>query len=112
MRESGDGSAPATNTPDMMPTTRKRFMAGAMLLAAGLIVLPIIVYTFGQTVIGPYEGASGFAGFIGSIYAGVLSGQMEALLLVSSPALLFAIWYFLPRTRHHPPGPMADRHNV
>jgi len=73
------------------------------LLAAGLVLLPLAVYVFGQQVVGPYEGSGGIIGFTGSIYAGLLRAEASAWLLVASPALLATCWIGLRRATRRKP---------
>ena len=67
----------------------------ALLNAIGLVFLPVGVYTFGQFVVGPYEGTSGLAGFLSSIYTDLLRGKLAAWTLALSPAAVIAIWYIV-----------------
>jgi hypothetical protein len=92
------GNANLENRP-----LRRRVLLVLSLLAAGLVLLPLSVYVFGQQVVGPYEGSGGIIGFTGSIYAGLLRGEASAWLLVASPALLATCWIGLRRaTRRQP----------
>ncbi len=87
---------------------RRTILLATSLLAAGLVLLPLLVYLVGQLVVGPYEGGRGIMGFVGSIYAGLLRGEVSAWLLVASPALLTACWAGLRRVSGHNP-PASNR---
>ena len=91
-------------------TNAQRQSAGRSLLLfaalslLGVLLAPLVVYWFGSTVMGPYEGDSGLTGFLGSVYSAAWAARPGALALILSPAGLLLTWWlifkFLLGSRH------------
>jgi hypothetical protein len=62
------------------------------LLVISFILLPVSAYIAGNLVVGEYTGASGLAGFMGTIYADATRGSWTAWALLGAPSLWVAIW--------------------
>ncbi len=60
-------------------------------LAAGLVLLPILIYFAGVGLLGRYEGASLLHTYR-SIYSGLSTGSVAAWIVVLGPYLLFLLW--------------------
>jgi len=60
----------------------------AILLFAGLVLLPIAIWLVGKTVFGPY-GGSGYSDFFGVLSGKIRSGDAVAWFLVLSP---YFVW--------------------
>jgi hypothetical protein len=67
----------------MTPLWKRELTLTGVLLAIGLLVLPLSIFAVGQQVIGEYEG--GIVGLMGAIWAALAGGQWPAWLLVLSP---------------------------
>ncbi len=80
----------ATNTDVSL---RSRVVAVVSHLLCGLGLFPVLVFTVGEAVVGPYQGTAGLASFLGSIYGDLAGFQFGAWLLVSTPSLIVGIWY-------------------
>jgi hypothetical protein len=82
---------------------------GGMLIAglclAGALLVPFAVYLFGSTLMGPYEGEAGLAGFLAAVFSDVFRARAGALALVLSPAAFVLLWWLIfhllrqPQTR-------------
>jgi len=70
-----------------------RVVSTLVLALSGFLLLPVLAFTFGQAVVGPYEGDAGFADFLGAIVADLWRGKLGAFTLVATPAAIVAIWY-------------------
>ena len=85
---------------------RRTALTLAILCLAGALLAPVAVYLFGSTVMGPYEGDGGLAGFSASVFAAAVEGKAGALALVLTPAGLLLTWWLvfqlLRRTRSGP----------
>ena len=66
-------------------------------LIAGLILLPVAIFLFGQLAAGSYDGPAGLPGFLGDIYGDLLRGKLLAWTIVLSPAALVSIWWAVVR---------------
>jgi len=62
-------------------------------LLCGFGLLPVLVFTVGEAVVGPYQGTAGLAGFMGSIYSDLAKFQLGAWLLVATPSMIVGAWY-------------------
>jgi len=69
-----------------MQRTRRELIIFLVLLAVGVILLPIAIYLVGGTVFGAYSG-DGFAAFFRDLNGGLFRGQPVAYFLVLSPYL-------------------------
>lgn len=74
-------------------SVRSRIATVASHLLCGLGLLPVLVYVFGEAVVGPYEGTRGLASFLGSIYGDLLRFEPGAWILVTTPSLIVGIWH-------------------
>ena len=61
-----------------------------VLLLAGVVVLPVAIWSIGSTVFGSYA-AGGFSDFYGDLLARLASGSPVAWFLVLSPLLGIAV---------------------
>lgn len=61
-------------------------------LLCGFGLLPVLVFTAGEAVVGPYQGTAGLASFMGSIYGGLARFELGAWLLVATPSIIVGIW--------------------
>lgn len=64
------------------------------LFFVGLVILPIAVYSVGESVFGEYAGA-GFSGFYGTVHSAIRDGEPAIIFLVLSPYL---VWQMLRLT--------------
>ena len=78
------------------PRARSAILLSGLALAGALLV-PLAVYLFGSTLMGPYEGDGGLVGFLATVYADLLRGRPGALALVLSPTVFFALWWLIFR---------------
>ena len=76
----------ATSNISLMQRTRRELIIFLVLLAAGLILLPIAIYLVGGTVFGAYSG-DGFGAFFRDLNGGLFRGQPVVYFLVLSPYL-------------------------
>ena len=76
----------------MIPPWKKTLIRIGALLVVGAVIVPIMAYLVGGTIVGPYEGNSGLAGYLGTIYLSTWHGERAALTLILSPLLIIAIW--------------------
>lgn len=74
-----------------LPWKKRLIRIGALLLT-GAIVVPAGAYIIGSTVIGPYEGNAGLAGYLGTIYLSAWRGERAALILILGPLLIVITW--------------------
>ena len=63
------------------------------LILSGFLILPLLAFTVGQAVVGPYEGSAGLPGYLGSIFTDIWRGKPGAVTLVFAPTVIVAIWY-------------------
>ncbi|MAF82966.1 MAG: hypothetical protein CL797_02560 [Chromatiales bacterium] len=61
------------------------------LLVTGTVIIPIGAYLVGRYVVGPYEGSSGLAGYLGTIYLSAWHGDIAALWLILAPLQIAAV---------------------
>lgn len=73
----------------MKPT---RLLTLLALAFSGSVAFPIVAYWAGGRVVGPYAGPRGLATYIGSIYSDAANGSPLALVMVTGPVLIVAIW--------------------
>jgi uncharacterized membrane protein len=66
--------------------------AWVALCLLSVIVVPAGVFLGGLLLAGPYAGANGLFSLMGDLYGDALALRPSALLLLSSPVLLVAIW--------------------
>jgi hypothetical protein len=59
-------------------------------LLAGFVLLPALIYLAGSMVLGRYEGAS-LIGLYGSIYRGLVHGNLASWIVVLGPAALILL---------------------
>lgn len=64
---------------------------------AGGLVLPAAAYLAGQRFIGAYEGSRGVAGYVGSLWQGVLAAEPLAWAVLLAPGGLGACWLAVAR---------------
>jgi hypothetical protein len=92
------------SVPKLSPWQRELALA-ALLLAMGLVVLPIAVYWVGQHVVGDYAAEGGLWGLVGEIWAGLGQANFLAWALVLSPYVVIQLargaWLL---ARHGGPG--------
>ncbi|HJP38481.1 MAG TPA: hypothetical protein QF499_05020 [Gammaproteobacteria bacterium] len=91
-----------------MTQTRKKHLLNILaLLVTGTVIIPLGAYLVGHYVVGPYEGDSGPAGYLGTIYLSALRGDITALGLILAPLQIAAIWaigLWLYRRKRVAPG--------
>lgn len=71
---------------------KKRLKIVLLLILTGLLFLPVCAYLVGLFVVGPYEGQSGMAGYLGTLYVSAWRGELAARLLLLTPLLLAITW--------------------
>jgi len=71
---------------------RRRALTVLALLLTGALVVPALAYFVGTVVVGPYEGAGGLAGYLGTILAAAGRGDRAALIIGLTPIGLAVIW--------------------
>ena len=76
----------------MTSPLRTRLTNLLALLVTGTTVIPVAAYLVGHTVIGPYEGDYGLAGYLGSIYLAAWQGKKAALIIMLAPVLVAGAW--------------------
>jgi hypothetical protein len=79
--------------------TREAILAGVLLLA-GFLLLPLLVYLVGGAVFGPYAG-QGPGQFFGDLFANLGDGEWAAWLLVLAPLLGISFLRILTRAWRH-----------
>ena len=67
---------------------KRELILAAVMLAIGLVPVPIAVYFVGQTVVGAYEGDGGVLGLLGQIGSDLVALRLAAWILVLSPYLI------------------------
>lgn len=80
---------------------RSRIVAVVSHLLCGLALLPVLVYAVGQAVVGPYQGTSGLASFLGSIYRDLASFELGAWIFVAAPSMIVGVWYGALKVQRH-----------
>ena len=94
----------------LMHIVRREALTLLLLLFAGVLVLPIVIYIVGGEIFGAYSG-SGFGDFYRDIHGDLRDGQSVVLFLVMSPYLiwqLFRLSFFVFRRM----SPARLRRNV
>ena len=86
---------------------KKRLKSVLLLIVTGLLFLPVCAYIVGLIVVGPYEGQSGVAGYLGTLYVSAWRGELTARLLLLTPLLLAATWVIGLRLYRHNRGSKA-----
>lgn len=76
----------------MTTLSKKRLTRVAALLLTAIVFIPAAGYLIGSTIVGPYEGDGGLAGYLGTIYLSAMRGERAALTLILSPLLIVVIW--------------------
>ena len=71
---------------------RRRLMTAVALLVTGALVVPALAYFVGVNLVGPYEGESGFAGYLATILTAAWHGDRTALIIVLTPIVLAIVW--------------------
>jgi hypothetical protein len=81
---------PVDETPG---THRLRFelIFGSLLLAAGLFVMPALVYWVGTALLGPYGEGAGAGTFYGDFFGDLASGSGRAWTLALGPLVLISM---------------------
>lgn len=74
---------------------RKISITALLLVFFGLVVLPMLAYAVGQIIIGPYEGTGGLFGYMRTIVDALADQAPSAILLVSSPLAIGAVWVLI-----------------
>jgi heme exporter protein D len=64
---------------------KRELILAAILLAVGLLLLPLAVFWVGQRIVGPYESEAGLFGLLGHLWSDFFAFQPGAWLLVWSP---------------------------
>lgn len=84
---------------------RFELIAGSILLAFGLFVLPALVYWVGSTLLGPYGKDAGMGTFYGDFFGDLATGAIRAWALALGPLVIVGIvrLLFLRRTDSAPP---------
>jgi len=80
---------------------KKRLMNILALLVTGAVIIPVCAYLVGGYIVGPYEGNSGLAGYLGTIYLSAWRGERAALTLILAPMLIVAVWLIGLRLYRH-----------
>ena len=76
------------------PTVKRELIVAGVLLAIGLLVVPVAVYLVGQEVVGDYESDAGLIGLLGQIWSDFVSLEPSAWLLVLSPYAIVQLLRF------------------
>ncbi len=76
----------------MTDPSKKRLIRIAIVLLTAFVFIPVTAYLVGTIVVGPYEGESGLAGYLATIYQSALRGERAALTLTLSPLLIVIAW--------------------
>lgn len=75
-------------------TLKRELIVAGVLIAIGLLVLPVAVYLVGQEVVGDYESDAGLIGLLGQIWSDFVSLEPGAWLLVLSPYAIVQLLRF------------------
>lgn len=75
-------------------TLKRELIVAGVLIAIGLLVLPVAVYLVGQEVVGDYESDAGLIGLLGQIWLDFVSLEPGAWLLVLSPYAIVQLLRF------------------
>jgi hypothetical protein len=73
-------------------TLKLELILGMVLVAFGMLALPVAVYWVGQVVIGGYESDAGMAGLIGAVWDDLGRGSIAAWILVLSPYVVIQLF--------------------
>ena len=73
-------------------TLKLELILAMVLLAFGMLALPVAVYWVGQVVIGGYESDAGMAGLIGAVWDDLGRGSIAAWILVLSPYVVIQLF--------------------
>ena len=73
-------------------TLKFELILGMVLIAIGMLALPVAVYWVGQVVIGGYESDAGMAGLIGAVWDDLGRGSLAAWILVLSPYVVIQLF--------------------
>ena len=76
----------------MIPQWKRNLIRIVALLVIGAVIVPIVAYLVGGTIVGPYEGNGGLTDYLGTIYLSAGRGERAALTLILTPLLIVAIW--------------------
>ncbi len=63
----------------------RKVLSALILVLAGLVILPALVYLVGVQVVGEYEGSDGIGSLYAAIYTGLFEGSLATWMLVLSP---------------------------
>ena len=69
----------------MATTLKKELSVAVILLAVGLLLLPVAIYWVGLEIIGEYAPDAGLLDLMLAIWSALLAGEWGAWLLVLSP---------------------------
>jgi len=78
-----------------MPVTspwKKRLIGFGAVLLTAVVIIPVVAYSIGSYVVGPYGGDGGWVGYLSTIYVAAGRGERAALLLILAPILIVMIW--------------------
>ncbi len=81
---------------DQTASAFRRRAALPLLLICLVALGPALAFAVGS-LLAPYEGDHGLAGFFGAIGADALRGEPVAWILLLSPTLVVALWWLLFR---------------
>ena len=71
-------------------TAVREFVVFLYLFAAGLLVLPALIYLVGKSLFGAY-GGTGFSAFYGMLNSDLRSGELAVWILVLTPYLVWQL---------------------
>ena len=80
----------------MSPAIRREAVWLGIALAAGLLILPPVVYATGVRTLGAYA-HGGLGSFLGNYYGSLLGLRPAAWVLASGPIVAIALWRGLMR---------------
>jgi hypothetical protein len=80
---------------------RSRVVTVVSHLLCGFGLLPVLVFTVGEAVVGPYQGTSGLASFMSSLYVGLANFEFGAWLLVTTPSIIVGVWQGTLKLQRH-----------
>ncbi len=84
-------SSSSVETPPRPHRLRFALIAGSLLLAIGLFVLPGLVYWVGNALLGPYGKDAGVGTFYGDFFGDLASGVVRAWALALGPLVLMGL---------------------
>ena len=81
--------------PNTSPRARGTALTLLLLCLAGALLAPVAVYLFGSSLMGPYEGDGGLAGFMTGVFSAAVECHYGALALLLTPAGLVLTWWLI-----------------